>query len=639
MHYLNIPIVIALVCVGIALGRLFRARRGEPGRREFGWIASGAFAITLISSLLRGHPFGAFIAWRLTALLIGIVIGSRAISRGKLRALIGSLRPHALNYLASVIALLLIAALLGGAELLARHFVPLDSPMGKERLRLLSWDYGRCYQKTIDHLGRERISREDLYSRWLVSMRELPSITKPSGTYRIAVIGESSAGLMEGALDRLIENGACAAPVTVYSCSTPGGSLEMVERRFGEILEYSPDVIVLVFGHNLFTTVPSQLELASARLAAKSRLLWWLARRRGTQSLGPSIDVEGRYQAFERALRRFGAEARAHGASLVVTTMTPNLRFAPAPIPDEDKDPRWLESRLARDENRLMDAAAALRGIEAHAASSNVAFALGEVLERMGDTVGARLHLEEAVDRETSRMRVTSRTNRIIRDMARSEGIVLRDSFEAMSAIAPGGIPGWETLEDHCHLREQYIYDEARAILRMFPWSASCATESSSFHATRIGISALEERSRTLQTIARQLAGHFGSKEMDLWSAQLPRAVDETARTLGDRAEPLVADMIREQLSHAEPAAQVGALLGISEGFERAGGGTAAARYEDMALRMASGPVAASAWIRKGERALRARRAGDARNSFARAAEISPGREDVAFFLSRVNVQ
>jgi tetratricopeptide (TPR) repeat protein len=93
-------------------------------------------------------------------------------------------------------------------------------------------------------------------------------------------------------------------------------------------------------------------------------------------------------------------------------------------------------------------------------------YRLGRVEARLGRDVEARRHLERARDLDTLRFRADTRTNAIVREVARRQpGAYLVDAEEALARQSPAGAPGDESFLDHVHLTFRGNYLVAAALL------------------------------------------------------------------------------------------------------------------------------------------------------------------------------
>jgi hypothetical protein len=245
---------------------------------------------------------------------------------------------------------------------------------------------------------------------------------------RIAVVGESSASLLADQLADRLYTPECGDQVEVLNCAQPGSGLEHVERRFDEVIEYDPDVVVLLFGHNIhFRFELDEEKLRSQAMRARSCILSQLA----PVAAEPPTDVpslDNRLEALEVFLRRAAAATRSKGIMLAVATMPGNLRVPPGETPGGEYDPRFLDAQFLAARGKRDEA---IRTLEALAAETNEPYwhyQLGEQLARAGDERRAYEELHRALDADHLGMRSPRRLYDLLRRVAAEEKLLLRDT-------------------------------------------------------------------------------------------------------------------------------------------------------------------------------------------------------------------
>lgn len=451
---------------------------------------------------------------------------------------------------------------------------------------------------------------------------------------RIAVVGESSGFMIERSLERMIGKLPCADRYELIQCSTPGGNLPLVERRFDEALAYSPDAILVLVGHNLYFSMPTdpwRLRLERLRLA--SRLLSRLLRPTTTP---PPPDPEAALRSLDRALRRFGRESRARGVSLIVSTMASNLWFAPAASLDERRDPRYLEALFAHEIGGSDEAIRLLRRLTDERGPRAAAawhFQLASWLYESGDYTAARDEFLVAADTDRTRFRASRAVNDVIRTAAREIGFTVRDSEEELRLRSEHGIPGWDDFVDNCHLAA--ITREAGAELLMIPGYPDCSSDG--VRDALIESEAIDWRThlqRRFEAILRQATGANGANA-EIWLANFPGFVANSIARLGPSAEQDIESVLDggEALSGLAPALRAEALLRIADGLWQAGRRDKALAINERVR--ASGPWD-EAWVQKALFHLRSDQRDAARSALEKALALRPDRPDARFFLDRL---
>ena len=174
--------------------------------------------------------------------------------------------------------------------------------------------------------------------------------------------------------------------------------------------------------------------------------------------------LERTYRNYEGNLADTCRLARRAGVPVVLSTVAVNLRncgpFASlhaASLSAADRarwDALFAEAVRLEGEGRWAEAADALqKAAEIDPEHAETAYRLGRCEARLGRDADARRHLELARDLDTLRFRADTRTNAIVREVARREGGVrLVDAEERLGAQSPQGAPGDESFLDHVHL-------------------------------------------------------------------------------------------------------------------------------------------------------------------------------------------
>jgi tetratricopeptide (TPR) repeat protein len=285
------------------------------------------------------------------------------------------------------------------------------------------------------------------------------------GTLRVAVIGESSGATLAGAMKEILAAAPHAA-VEVLDCASRAASLEHAQLRAIEVMEYSPDVLVVSVGHDIDVRYPlDQWRLRAQYWLSRSRVLRY-ALATGVSAAAPRSDVAERIALLARWMHGLAREARARGITVIVQTLPANLWVPPAADRRALEDEQFLRARL---EYARGSRVAAMQRLAARAAERHDPywhFVLGTWLARSGDRKRAREHLQAAVDLSTDGPdRASSAVNEAIRRVAEEDSLVLRDTEGAVSEMARQGIPGWDVMRDHRHLKPHVLAGEAREIL------------------------------------------------------------------------------------------------------------------------------------------------------------------------------
>ncbi|MFI4943354.1 MAG: hypothetical protein ACHP85_08830, partial [Burkholderiales bacterium] len=283
---------------------------------------------------------------------------------------------------------------------------------------------------------------------------------KPPGAVRVFVMGSSAAqGDPEPAfgiarqLEVLLRDQYDGVQIEVVNAAVTAVNSHYVYAAARAALRLEPDVLVVYEGNNevvgpfgagtVFTASAPPLPLVRAAVAFQETRLGQLvgnvtraAGRRLGRSRTPGAwhgmrmfleqQVHPTDPALERAYRNYEGNladtcraARAAGVPVVLSTVAVNLRSS-GPFASPDAAELY---RLGREEARA------------------------------GADAKARRHLEQARDLDTLRFRADSRTNAIVREVARREaGVRLVDADAAFARQSPHDSPGDESFLDHVHL-------------------------------------------------------------------------------------------------------------------------------------------------------------------------------------------
>jgi len=341
-------------------------------------------------------------------------------------------------------------------------------------------------------------------------------VTKLQGTYRVFVLGSSAAqgdpepgfGIAR-LLEVLLRDQYPGVELEVINAAATAVNSHFVYASARACLRLEPDLLVVYAGNNevvgpygagtVLTAAAPPLPLVRAAVAVRGPRLGQLVEgvaRAARKSLGrgrapgawhgmemfleqqvrrSDPALERTYRNYERNLADTCRLARGAGVPVVLSTVAVNLRscgpFASlhaASLSAADRS-RWdaLFAAGARleGEGRWAEAADSLqKAVEIYPEHAEALYRLGRCEARFGRDADARRHLELARDLDTLRFRADTRTNAIVREVARREsGVRLVDAEETLAAQSPQGTPGDESFLDHVHLtfRGNYLLGTA----------------------------------------------------------------------------------------------------------------------------------------------------------------------------------
>ena len=322
---------------------------------------------------------------------------------------------------------------------------------------------------------------------------------KPANGYRIFTLGGSSAfGFPWGgdAAFAAISGDVLAARhpdrvVEVVNAAGTSYAMHRLNLIADEVLEYAPDLLVIYSGHNEFIE-PAFYEALKNRGRVHQNLEAGLARTRlysalrrlrdrlatpkpaaPTHGLGVEVrrDETGLYtpaqkqrvvEDFRRGLERLVSRASARKVPVLLMTVPANLsRWAPeASIlgrkGDGNAAPGWAAAFSGAREaigRRDLEAAVPLleRAAQLEPGHPETLFLLASAYEMTGRVEAAAEYYARACDADASPIRRTSEINDAIRAVAKAHSLPLIDADAIFRAASPGGLIGFDWIEDYVH--------------------------------------------------------------------------------------------------------------------------------------------------------------------------------------------
>jgi len=456
---------------------------------------------------------------------------------------------------------------------------------------------------------------------------------------RIAIVGESSGSMLAFKMGEVLGQSPARERFQIINCAAPGSGLEHVERRAREVLTYQPNVLVVIFGHNVDFRYPmDEAALRSSSWRQSSALVSALVAWLSPPPSPATTPLNERLQQFDSWLQELSAAARQQGTQLVLTTMTPNLWAVPRSTWQAQTDPQFLAARFDYAAGQQARAVDALTTLVQNRDEALWHFVLGTWLARAGDSAAARRHLRRALDADgrppdsngapVGRDRAPSAINDIVRRMAHENDLPLRDTEHDMERSAHDGLPGWDVMQDHCHLQAALLLREAAIVLDLTQELSDVPADRRvelvrPASDTKPGLTKILELSTSApRTSGAPILGV--ALAVERWLRDDPVASRATIQTFlsgsGYAAAP-------------DPAGAGIALAGIAEGYWLAG-------YPDDALAinaLARQQRGTEPWVQLGLFSVQRGDLAGARQAFGQALERDPNRADAAFFLDRLD--
>ncbi|MBI5247494.1 MAG: SGNH/GDSL hydrolase family protein [Elusimicrobia bacterium] len=321
-------------------------------------------------------------------------------------------------------------------------------------------------------------------------------IVKSTGTLRVFLIGGSIAHSfgntwypdMSPAQARLIDDDRfyddlrLSLPrnrIELVNCGMDGYDSVRESKILGEILDYSPDLIILMTGHNegLGSGLPNEslyaLQKELSRLAVFRRLVQLLGKRGTTDQ-----DVERRAlelsAAFMGNMRDMIRAARARGVPIVVMAPPLNYRDAPPESPALITDPlfwagwtRYLKKDYKAAREYWSKDIAAIAPGQGRSLKPHLLFMRARAEEKSGEIVKADADYQDALwaDWETPG-RCSPVCAAILKEVSQQEGALLVDTDAAFRRQARPSSPGLDFFSDAVHWIRPYDRLVTLTILR-----------------------------------------------------------------------------------------------------------------------------------------------------------------------------
>jgi lysophospholipase L1-like esterase len=296
---------------------------------------------------------------------------------------------------------------------------------------------------------------------------------KPTNTFRIFLLGESAMkgypqprNLASSAfLQAMLQDAWPERRVEVINLGTTAVASYPVLGMMTEALDFEPDLIIIHTGHNEFfgTYGVASIGQAGAKpwMLGATRFLHSLALMQGVEKLlRPKADTGNRSlmeimvgQAFvapDDPRRKAAANNLHHNlAAMIERCGKRNVPVLVCTLPSNEADLAPVGRSQPKD--------APMAGPEALEQ-----FKLGKAAMAAGKSAEALQHFIQARDLDTMPWRATSAAQDAVRRAAREHNGAVCDLEQAFRDASPGGVIGWELMDDHVHptLRGQALMAE-----------------------------------------------------------------------------------------------------------------------------------------------------------------------------------
>jgi len=331
--------------------------------------------------------------------------------------------------------------------------------------------------------------------------------TKPPGTFRIFVLGESAAmGDPDSAygfsryLEVMLRERFPSMKFEVVNTGCVAINSHVSLLIAEGLANRHPDLFIIYSGNNevvgpygpgtVLTASAMSIPVVRASIFYRSSRIGQLVTRLGTQKQewrgmemfldkqvpASSPLMEHVYANFERNLRDTIAVGRDAGAKVIVATIATNLKDC-APFASLHRGN--LTEEDLRSWSALVQQGNDLEGVGSHAEAlqlylsaariddeyAELEFRIARCLWSLGDYKAAKEHFRHARDLDTLRFRADSKINDINREVVSSiSGVGLVDADSVLANASRDGIIGSDLVYEHVHLTPEGNYLLARAM-------------------------------------------------------------------------------------------------------------------------------------------------------------------------------
>lgn len=285
-------------------------------------------------------------------------------------------------------------------------------------------------------------------------------LPKPQKLKRVFMLGESVAALLYP--PRLAHAISSAFPPRKFEVINTGMGAyasTRISMIFREILEYEPDLIILLSGNNetysgRFGMCPGIFQRINEKLRRwdfYEDIQDWIHARKKT-GIDPEDGRSNQLRSFELNLRNMIRAAKSRKVPFILCTLPANLRdYAPygqAPFSEKIYADAWVQY-----ERGNMAAAAGLFRdfLKQKPRDPFGHFFLARCLESLGRIPESREYYRQALEWDTRGDRCSPSKNSLIRKIGREEGVYIADLEKTFESTTQGGLVGDSVIADGVH--------------------------------------------------------------------------------------------------------------------------------------------------------------------------------------------
>jgi tetratricopeptide (TPR) repeat protein len=336
--------------------------------------------------------------------------------------------------------------------------------------------------------------------------------TKSVSTFRVLCLGESStAGFpfesqvpFPRQLRQLLMEAYPEKQVEVLNAGMESISSYVIVDLLPELLETSPDVVLVYTGHNEFygvhgsaltlprgrsdAVVRASLAVQKTRIGEMARRILNLLSPSSPESTATDVLIKRlagdedivlgspRYartiESFRVNLGRIASACKERKIPVIFGTLVSNDRDQPpfhSVIDASRGHETILRGQLLQGEQLLAEGdwreggEVFQRVLQDDSGSADAHYGFARALMMKGDTAAARGHFVAARNQDAMRFRASSEANSILASVANENGVALVDLADIFAARAAGRVIGREWMSDHLHPNPQGYYVMAAA--------------------------------------------------------------------------------------------------------------------------------------------------------------------------------